>query len=105
MEHDFENELAVYGAAHTDFSASSGNPEVNVAIANWNLYHLSAGVKFRFAESRFTLGATYTFGSRERPIPTTIAPGDLPEAGLGGELHVDYKRVVVLLGFLFGDAR
>lgn len=105
VEHDFQNELAVYGAAHTDFSASSGSPEVNVAVSNWNLYHLSSGVKFRFAGSRFTLGATYSFGQKERPLPSTIPPEGLPDADLGGELDVSYRRIVVLLGFLFGDAR
>ncbi len=105
VEHDFENELAVYGAAHTDFSASVGDPDVNIAVSNWNLYHLSGGVKFAFAGSRFTLGATYSFGSEARPLPTTIPPEDLPGDGLEGDLDISYRRVVVLLGFLFGDAR
>jgi hypothetical protein len=105
VEHDFGNELAVYGAAHTDFSASVGDPDVNVAVSNWNLYHLSSGVKFRFAGSRFTLGATYSFGQKQRPLPTPIPPGDLPGTGLDSELDISYRRVVVLLGFLFGDAR
>jgi hypothetical protein len=105
VEHDFENEVAVYGAARTDFSASVGDPEINIAIADWNLYHLSAGVKFRFAGSRFTLGATYSFGGKERALPLPIAPEDLPGAGLDQELDISYRRVVVLLGFLFGDAR
>jgi hypothetical protein len=105
VEHDFQNEFAVYGAAHTDFSASVGNPDVNVAVANWNLYHLSGGVKFAFAGSRFTLGATYSFGSSDRPLPTTIPPEQVPGAGLDGDLDVSYRRIVVLLGFLFGDSR
>jgi hypothetical protein len=105
VEHDFDNELAVYGAAHTDFSASVGDPDVNIAVSNWNLYHLSSGVKFRFAASRFTLGATFSFGQKQRPLPTPIPPEDLPGAGLEQDLDISYRRVVVLLGFLFGDAR
>ena len=105
VEHEFDGDLAVYGAALTDFSASVGDPDVNVAVSDWNLYHLSSGVKFRFAGSRFTLGATVSFGSKQRPLPTPIPPESLPGSGLDSSLDVSYRRVVVLLGFLFGDAR
>ena len=77
MEHGFDNGVAVYGAGFTDFSASTDATD-DVSVANWNLYHLSGGVKFRFAGSRFTLGATYSFGSKDRPFPTPIPPEDLP---------------------------
>jgi hypothetical protein len=105
VEHEFGNEIAVYGAGFTDFSASVGDPDINIAVSNWNLYHLSSGVKFRFAGSRFTLGATVSFGAEQRPLPTPIPPGDLPDTGLDSNLDISYRRVVVLLGFLFGDAR
>jgi hypothetical protein len=105
VEHEFGNELAVYGAGFTDFSASVGDPAVNIAVSDWNLYHLSSGVKFRFAGSRFTLGATYSFGGKQRPLPLPIPPEDLPGTGLEQDLDISYRRVVVLLGFLFGDAR
>ncbi len=105
VEHDFGNDRSVYGAGFTDFSAAVGDPDVNTAVSNWNLYHLTTGVKFRFAGNRFTLGATYSFGSKDRPLPTPIPPEDAPELGLDSTLGVSYRRVVVLLGFLFGDAR
>jgi hypothetical protein len=105
VEHDFENDVAIYGAAHTDVSASVGDPDVNVAVSDWNLYHLSSGVKFRFAGSRFTLGATYSFGHKERALPTPIPPESLPDTGLDSGLDIRYSRVVVLLGFLLGDAK
>jgi hypothetical protein len=105
VEHDFGDELAVYGAARTDFSASVGDPDVNVAVSDWNLYHLSAGVKFAFAGSRFTLGSTFSFGGKERALPLPIRPEELPGAGLDEQLDISYNRIVVLLGFLFGDAR
>ena len=105
VEHEFGNEIAVYGAGFTDFSASVGDPDINIAVSNWNLYHLSSGVKFRVAGSRFTLGATYSFGQKQRPLPTPIPPGELPDTGLDSNLDISYRRVVVLLGFLFGDAR
>jgi hypothetical protein len=102
VEHDFGNELAVYSAAFTDFSASTGEPDINVAVSNWNLYHVSAGAKFAFAGSRFTLGATFSFGSKARAAVLDAPPGRLPEQLEQISLDVRYRRVVLLLGFLFG---
>lgn len=105
VEHEFDNEVVIYGAGLTDFTASVGDPEVNIAVSNWNLYHLSSGVKFAFAGSRFTLGATYTFGGKPRPLPTIVPPGSLPGSGGKEELDISYRRIVVLLGFLFGESK
>jgi hypothetical protein len=105
VEHEFGNGVVVYGAGLTDFSASTGDPVVNIAVSNWNLYHLSSGAKFAFAGSRFTLGATYTWGGKPRPLPTLVPSGSLPGAGVDAELDISYRRVVVLLGFLFGEGR
>ena len=104
VEHDFGNELVLYGAGLTDFTASTGDPAVNIAVSNWNLYHLSGGVKFRFAGSRFTLGATYTFGGKPRPLPQFVPPELLPGGDPGEQLDIRYRRIVVLLGFLFGES-
>jgi hypothetical protein len=106
VEHDFGNELVLYGAALTDFSAAPGDVRVNATATTWNLYHVTSGVKFAFAGSRFTLGATLSFGGNRRSPGTLISPpealtGDSPET----ELDVKYRRVVVLLGFLFGQGR
>lgn len=102
VEHDFGNDVSLYGAFRTDFSASTGDPTVNVAISDWNLYHASAGVSFRIGDSRFTLGATGSVGSRTRPIATPLPPEDLPAAGLATPVDIRYRRLVFLLGFLFG---
>jgi len=105
VEHDLGNELEFYGAAFTDFSASTGEPDINVAVSNWNLYHVSTGAKFAFAGSRFTLGATLSFGSRDRPFELNAPTGSLPEELEGLSLDVKYRRVVLLLGFLFGSGQ
>jgi hypothetical protein len=104
VEHGFENGVVLYGAGFTDKGAATGNPQANVSVSNWNLYHLSSGVKFRFAGSRFTLGATYSFGGKERLFPLPVDPGDLP-GGSDQALDIRYRRIVLLLGFLFGDAK
>jgi hypothetical protein len=103
VEHGLRNGVVLYGAAHTDFSAATADPTANVAISNWNLYHISGGVKFFVAGSQFTLGTTLSFGSEKRALPSPLPPGLLPQAGLDTEGNIRYRRLVVLLGFLFGD--
>jgi hypothetical protein len=76
---------------------------VNIAVSNWNLYHFSSGVKFSVAGNQFTLGTTLSFGSKRRALPSPLPPDLLPGAGLDADADIRYRRVVVLLGFLFGD--
>lgn len=107
VEHDFGDEVVLYGAALTDFSAAPGSdPTVNATVTTWDLYHLSGGVKFHVAGSRFTLGATLTFGGNRRTLrPILRLPAALAGEGSESELDVKYRRLVVLLGFLFGKGR
>ncbi len=87
FEHVLSEEVSVYGAFHTDFSASEGSARSNVAVSDWDLYHFSGGLSFRFRDNRFTLGASWARGSTDRPLDTPIPPEQLPEAGLdrGGD--------------------
>lgn len=103
-EHPFASGVTLYGAFRTDFSASVGDPTVNAAVSDWDLYHVSAGVAFRIGDSRFTLGATGSFGGSTRPIALPIPPEDLPGAGLDSPVEIRYRRLVFLLGFLFGGS-
>lgn len=104
VQHDFGSDMALYGAFRTDFSASVGDPTVNAAVSDWDLYHLSAGFAFRIGDSRFTLGATGSFGGHTRPLATPIPPEDLPGAGLDAPVEIRYRRLVFLLGFLLGGS-
>ncbi len=103
FEHVLSSDMSFYGAFHTDYSASEGSARSNVAISDWNLYHVSGGLSFRFRDNRFTLGASWATGSRERPIDTPIPPEDLPQSGLSQDVAIRYSRITVLLGFLFGS--
>jgi len=104
VEHEFASRVVLYAAGATDFTAASGDPTVNATVTNWNLYHVSSGAKFSVAGNRFTLGATLSFGGNHRvsgTLPITI--DQLPGEKLAAEVDVKYRRLVVLLGFLFGD--
>jgi hypothetical protein len=103
VEHVLSEEVSVYGAFHTDFSASEGSARSNVAVSDWDLYHFSGGLSFRFRDNRFTLGASWARGSKARPLDTPIPPEQLPEAGLDREVTIRYSKVTFLLGFQFGS--
>lgn len=102
-EHNFDTGVALYGAFRTDLSASVGDPRANASVSGWDVYHLSAGVAFSVSSTRFTLGATGSFGSNTRPIAGPVPPEEVPGAGLDTPLDTRYRRVVFLLGFLFGS--
>jgi hypothetical protein len=103
FEHVLSEEVSVYGAFHTDFSASEGSARTNVAVSDWDLYHFSGGLSFRFRDNRFTLGASWARGSKARPLDTPIPPEQLPEAGLDREVTIRYSKVTILIGFQFGS--
>jgi hypothetical protein len=103
FEHVVSEDISVYGAFHTDFSASVGDIQENVAVSDWDLYHLSGGLSFRFRDNRFTLGASWALGSKDRPLESPIPPDDVPVAGLGQDISIRYSKVTFLLGFVFGS--
>ncbi len=103
VEHAVGDDVSVYGAFHTDFSASAGPQQENVAISDWNLYHLSGGLSFRFRNNRFTLGASWARGRKEGPLASPIPPEDVPVPALGQDISIRYSKLTFLLGFVFGS--
>jgi hypothetical protein len=92
FEHRFENGLQLYTAFSTDFSAAEESFRAQSAAAstaNWDIYHLSGGFTFGVAGQEVTLGASYSFGSKE------VGENDL---GLDPDLSVSYRH----LNFVFG---
>jgi hypothetical protein len=103
FEHVVNDDVSLYGAFHTDFSASVGDPSVNVAVSDWDLYHLSGGVSFRLRDNRFTLGASWATGGKQRPLDSIVPPESLPDAGLAADVDIHYSKLTFLLGFVFGS--
>jgi hypothetical protein len=101
-EHRFESGVAVYGAFHTDFSAAVHDLSPNIAISDWNLYHVSAGAAFGIGGNRFTVGASWAFGSQKRAIESPLPAEYAAQVGLGTAFDARYTKLVLLLGFLFG---
>jgi hypothetical protein len=102
VEHVLNDDLSVYGAFHTDFSASVGSAQVNVAVSDWDIYHVSGGVSFRIHDNRFTLGASWAQGGKTRALDTAIPANDVPATPLGSQVNIHYSKLTFLLGFVFG---
>ena len=103
FEQTLSDDVSVYGAFHTDFSASVGSASENVSVSDWNLYHWSGGLSFRFKDNRFTLGASWARGSKLRPVESPIPPSQLPGLGLDRNVDIRYSKITILLGFVFGS--
>jgi len=103
FEQALSDDVSVYGAFHTDFSAAVGTASENVSVSDWDLYHWSGGLSFRFRDNRFTLGASWARGSRSRPVDSPIPPQDLPSLGLDRNVEIRYSKITILLGFVFGS--
>jgi hypothetical protein len=102
VEYIRSENVSLYGAFHTDFSAATENPEENIAVSDLNLYHFSGGAAFKIQGNRFTLGALLATGSKTRTLTSPLPPDNLPGYGLDREIDLDYTKITLLLGFEFG---
>jgi hypothetical protein len=101
VEHVISPDLSVYGALHTDFSAATDGAN-GVAVSDWDIYHLSGGASFRIGDNRFTLGASWATGGKQRQLKPLVPPGVIPGSGLDAEVDIGYSKLTFLLGFVFG---
>lgn len=102
VEYIRSENVSLYGAFHTDFTAATENPEESIALSDLNLYHVSAGASFKIQGNRFTLGALLATGSKTRTPTSPLPPDSLPGYGLERDIDLHYTRVTLLLGFEFG---
>ncbi len=75
---------------------------MNVAVSDWDLYHLSGGASFRMGDNRFTLGALWATGGKTRPVNSPVPPEEVPGVGLDRPVEIGYSKLTFLPGFEFG---
>ena len=92
----------VYGAFATDRAASPEIDSHEASSSNQNQYHVSGGTAFSIGSSRFSLGASYAFGSKRRDLGLGGLPSNVPIIGETRLADVSYSRWVLVLGYLFG---
>ena len=72
--------------------------------SNQNWYHLTAGTALGVGRSRFSLGVTYAFGSKERDLAFGGLPTGTPVIGEGRRVEIRSSRWIFVLGYLFGSS-
>ena len=94
---------AVYGSFSTDFTASPDVIANEASTSSMNLYHVTGGTSFDSGSSRFSLGVSYSFGSRQRTFGLQGVPPGVPVLGEGKAIENRYGRWTFMLGYLFGN--
>jgi hypothetical protein len=103
FEHVVSDDVSVYGAFHTDFSAAAQSAASTVAMSDWDLYHFSGGASLRVGDNRFTLGASWATGGKKRSLDSPVPPESMPGTSLGEPVDIRYSKITFLLGFMFGS--
>jgi len=93
----------IYAAFATDFTSSPDVLKNEAASSNMDLYHLSAGTAFTLGSSRFSVGASWAFGTKMRDFNFSGLPLGVPIIGEGYSMETKYSRLVFVLGYLFGS--
>ncbi len=94
---------ALYGAFHTDLSASPDVSGTEASTSNQNWYHVTGGTAFSLGSSRFSLGVEYSFGKKNRDVAWGALPAGVPILGEGHPVEIRTSRWVFVLGYLFGS--
>jgi long-subunit fatty acid transport protein len=94
LEHRLNDRFQAYGAFFSDRSAlpDGRDRDIPVALADWDIWHLSAGGAFVLGNIDITLGASYGWGTDAIRKPIEV-PGDSPVAEL------DYRSIKLIFGF------
>jgi hypothetical protein len=94
LERQFRDWFHFYGAFFVDRSAlpEDNDDVVTVALAQWDILHVTGGFAFSVGRVDLTLGLSYGWGSEQIRKPFTV-PGESPTAKL------NYQSLKLILGF------
>lgn len=103
VEHTYNSRLTGYASFSTDFSAAVPGTDSNLAVSNWDLYHLTGGSTFRIRRFEFTLGMGLIFGNGKNRQPVNLIDANESNELLGtrGEVESTYRSLLVIAGFSF----
>jgi hypothetical protein len=96
---------AIYAAFATDFSASPEIVRGEAGTSNQDWYHLTAGTALGVGRSRFSLGVSYAFGSKDRDLSFEGLPPGVPVIGQPRRVETRSSRWIFVVGYLFGSGR
>lgn len=102
-EYQFNPKFSGYGSFSTDFSALEKGKITDIAITNWDIFHLTVGGRIKIPTFELTLGLGYSFGSgiNQQPLNFTDAHESNFLLGTRGDIESKYQRLTAILGFSF----
>jgi hypothetical protein len=103
---------SVYGSYTTDFSAvndsiarlASFDGEASASISNWDMNHIAFGTSYQAGRFDLTLGATYSYASKDFPTLINLPNEDgtdEPIFNSGKTTVLKYARWRFIFGFSF----
>lgn len=103
LEQTFTETFRGYLSFCTDYSCSPSRGEANVALTNWDLYHIAGGTIFNLANASWTLGLGYawsptTYLGEEEVVPPLT--GNNIRIG-SGKNAFKYRNYSFYFGFSF----
>jgi hypothetical protein len=97
----FEHDGSRYGgylSFNTDFS--SFDPESDVSVTGFDIYHVTAGTNIVFGRTKFMLGLGYAWGSELINQPINLNPGDDDKVvDPDDQVELVYSSLNFMLGF------
>jgi hypothetical protein len=100
LQEHFGESIEGFFGFHTDFSHSTDD-RGSVYATGWDLYHLTGGSQFMFADAQFTLGLGYSFGGETSNTYLTVEDV-LSEENIQIDLvstKANFRRLKIILGF------
>ncbi len=103
IQHTFDNNTTINASITTDYSAANSDPEVNLSLASWDLYHVMLGSAFNFLDTEITLGLGYAFGKdKSKTIRQDLVVQDVEFPFQSSfPVTLSYHSYKFILGFAF----
>jgi hypothetical protein len=97
LEQRLGERLRGYVGFHTDQSAATEEPGIDATLAEWDLYHVAAGMFFTLGRSSFTLGANLAMGDQRARRIHAFLQGE-EWAAPTGPVRVRFLQATLVLG-------
>lgn len=98
FEFEFIKEISGFASLVTDYSTVVPNSEANLELAEWNIYHVTAGSSFDFWRVAITTGIEYAFGRKSGlKLFDSISSASNTIININDETKVNYNRYKLIL--------
>lgn len=102
IEIQANDQLSWYASLATDMSAVDRTAKTSLALATWDIYHISGGGLFKIAKFSITAGIGLAYGSSSFFPRTEQQATELAIFGTTGQTTMTWWRIRALVGLQYG---